>query len=305
MVFAVNGMIAYGPESVSRAQNTLVKAVYLKRIRDLLQDDPKKVISDLEELRQSLCRVQNFRTLVVANLKNLKTPVRAWEPFQNNQNNDHSLQPLDRLAERLSPAGQHPGGIAYLVPIPAIDSSYSLHITRGPDSYDHPQLPALMVAMSYLTAVEGPFWSAVRGTGLAYDSGVRRTIESGLLSFWVYSSPEASKAFVAGRKAVEDLITGATPFDPPALEGAISKIVLSLAEQQSSMIAAAQESFVSQVIRKVPKDYSARILKAVRDVSEDQIKQALKDIVSPVFQPDKSNLIATCATGEQEVSYLS
>lgn len=302
MVFAVSNMVAYAPESISRAQNTLVKALYLKRIRDLLQDDPKKVISDLEELRQSLCRVQNFRTLVVANLKNLKRPVRAWEPLENGHNSDHSLQPLNRLTERLSPAGQHPGKVAYLVPVPAIDSSYSLHTARGPNSYDHPQIPALMVAISYLTAPEGPFWCAIRGTGLAYDSGLRRSIESGLLSFWVYSSPEASKAFAAGRKVVEDYISGATPFDPPALEGAISIIALSLVDQQASMIAAAQESFTNQVIRKVPKDYSAQILKAVRDVSEDQIKQALKEFVLPVFQPDKSILVVTCATGEQEVS---
>lgn len=285
--------------------DTLVKAVYLKSIRELLQKDPQKVISELEEVRQSLCRLENFRILVVADVTKLKRPVRTWEFFQHGRSIKGALQPLDRLADRLSLAGKQPGGLAYLVPIPAIDSSYSLHTARCLDSYNHPRLPALMVALAYLTAVEGPLWSAVRGTGLGYDSGIRRSTESGLIRFSVYSSPDASKAFAAGKQVVESFISGKTPLDSLALEGAISSIALNLAEQQPSMVSAAQESFINQVIRNVPKNYSSQILKAVRNVTQLEIKEVLKDFVLPAFQPESSNLVVTCATGEQEVCQAS
>ena len=302
MAFAVAHMVAYAPEAAIRAQNTLVRALYMKRIRKLLQDEPQKVVSDLEELREALCRVENLRTLVTANLKYLKKPVTAWTSFGKGQKADHPLQPLDRLAERLSSAGKNPGGVAYLVPITSIDSSYSVHTTRGLDSYEHPQVPALMVALAYLNAVEGPLWRAVRGTGLAYGTGFYRSIESGLLDYWVYSSPDASKAFVASKAVVEGFISGTTPFDTMALEGAISKIVLNSAERQSSMASTAEESFINQVIREVPKDYNAQLLKKVRQVSQEDIKVVLRDLVLPVFQPDKANLVVTCAAVEQDVS---
>lgn len=40
----------------------------------------------------------------------------------------------------------------------------------------------------------------------------------------MWSSPDAFKAFVAGREVVQDLVSGKTAFDPLALEGAISSI---------------------------------------------------------------------------------
>jgi len=75
------------------------------------------------------------------------------QPGQNGK-----LSPIDRRGPRLTPEGTKPGKITHIVPLPTIDSSFSIHFAIGPDSPNHPKLPALLLAISYLDAVEGPLW---------------------------------------------------------------------------------------------------------------------------------------------------
>ena len=303
MVHAVNNMVNYNLESIQRAQNTLVRASYLKGIRTLLQEEPENVLSRFEELRNAIGQAENFRLLVISDLRKLETPVTAWKPFAERWILGRPLKPLGSVAEHLSHAGKHPGGTAYLVPLSTIDSSYSIHTTKGPDYPTHPQIPALLVAIAYLDTPEGPMWQAVRGNGLAYGAYFQKRIESGHLVFSVYSSPAASKAFAAGKKVIEELISGATPFEPAALDGAISNIIYEFADEESSMVLAAQASFVNQVILGIPKEYNSQILERVRQVTLNDLKAVLRGVILPVFQPETSNLVVTCATIESEVRY--
>ncbi|KAI9821556.1 MAG: hypothetical protein M1832_003230 [Thelocarpon impressellum] len=300
MTGAVNTMIHYSAESTSRACNTLVKALYLKRVKRLLEREPGHVKRQMEEVRAAVCRPENMRVLVIADVEKLKSPVSGWKPFLEGLDTGRPLAPLCRPRDRLSAAGKKPGELAYVVPMPAIDSSYSKHTARGPASYDDPQQPALMVALAYLDAVEGPLWCAVRGTGLAYGTGFRRDTRAEALQFIIYSSPDAYKAFKTSKKVVEDLISGATQFDPPALEGAISSIVVRFAEEGASMEAAAYGSFTDQVVREVPRDYNEQTLRKVRAVGVDELKAVLREVVLPVFVPGTSDVVVTCAPVMEE-----
>src|SRR5579862_2054872 len=213
MLWAVDLMVHQAPESVVRACSTLVKAVYLKRIDLLLMDEPEAVIAQLDELRGCLCAPENIRILVIGNIEKLPSPVSSWEVLVADRKSEKPLNPIDRPYSRLTAAGKNPGGLAYVIPMHTIDSSYSVHTGRGPNVYDHPQLPALLVATAYLDAVEGPLWTAVRGTGLAYGTRFYRETDVGHLQFRIYRSPDAYKAFVASKQAIEDHISGVTPFD--------------------------------------------------------------------------------------------
>ena len=48
MLTASHLMLHLAPESIGRAKSTLTKALYLKRIKQLLRTDPEKVVADLE-----------------------------------------------------------------------------------------------------------------------------------------------------------------------------------------------------------------------------------------------------------------
>jgi Zn-dependent M16 (insulinase) family peptidase len=68
------------------------------------------------------------------------------------------------------------------------------------------------------------------------------------------------------------------------------------------MSTAGQYHFVNGVIKGVDDDYNFRILKAVRDVTVDEIKKVMKDVLMPAFTPGVSNVVVTCAPIMEEVS---
>jgi len=78
-------MVVYSRSSVARAQDTLTKALYLKRISKLLEDEPEQLIKQFEELRQIFVKLDNFRILIVGELAKLKNPVSAWKVFTYNR----------------------------------------------------------------------------------------------------------------------------------------------------------------------------------------------------------------------------
>ena len=299
MVYSTAAMVNEAPASLPRARDTLVKALYLKRVKRLLATDPDKVLSDLEHIREALCQPSNFRILVLADVEKLPSPVRSWEALSNGHDLTRPLAPLESRVQKLSKAGKNPGNISYIVSLPTIDSSFALAVAKGPDSSKDPRIPALMVATAYLDAVEGPLWDAVRGAGLAYGTSFRWRY--GNIEFSVYRSPDAFKAFAAARKVIEGYVSRETKFDALALEGAISSIVLSIASAQATMAEAAADSFVHEVINDLPRDWNEIFLGKVRSVTVDEIREALKALILPTFRPESTNLFVTCAPVMEEV----
>jgi Zn-dependent M16 (insulinase) family peptidase len=301
MVNAVDAMVHFAPESSSRAQGTLVKALYLKRIARLLKSAPQTVISMMEELRKSLLTFSNMRVLCVADWTKVPNPVSTWMPLVSDLDTKQPLLKLDSRGSVLSDAAKQPGSLNYIVPMPTIDSSFGLFTARGLNSYEHPKLPALMVAIAYLDAVEGPLWVAVRGTGLAYGTNFNRSTDTGLIGFSIYRSPNAFEAYKASRKVIEDFASGTRDFEKFELQGAISSIVVSFADEQPTAINAAAVGFVNQVIKGIPKDWGSQILKNVRDVTREELKEVMNEIILPIFEPGKTDWVITCATIMEEV----
>ncbi len=302
MAYAASSAISAAPSSIARARGTLTQALYLKRVSRLLETSPDVIISQLVSIRDALARVSNFRVLVIANLHVIAKPVTSWEILTASLPASGPLEPLPTPLSRLSAKGVSPGSSAFIIPLPTIDSSFAVCVARGPSSLRDPSIPALLVAFAYLEAVEGPLWTAVRGTGLAYGASFSRNVESGHISFNVYRSPNVLAAFSASKNVVEDFVKEKKDFDVLALEGAISSIVLGIANGQASMASAAQGNFTRQVFQGLPEDWNEQILKLVRDVSVAEIRTVMEEVVLPVFEGATSNLIITCAPIMAEVS---
>jgi Zn-dependent M16 (insulinase) family peptidase len=160
-----------------------------------------------------------------------------------------------------------------------------------------------MVALAYLDAVEGPMWQNIRGTGLAYGTNFFRDLETGLLKFRIYKSPNAFSAFQKAKNVVEGYASGKTQFDIMALEGAISSIVRQFVDERATIVDAARGGFVDLVVRGLEKNYSDWILGEVRKVTENDIKKILTDVVTGVFEPEKTDLVITCGGNMVEVSH--
>jgi len=295
MAASVMSMIQNSHSSALRAQDTLSKALYLRRIRKLLKDDPDAVIAKFTQLCHALHKPENFRIYVAANVEKLTHPVTAWKTLTEGLDMSQPLRGLDDRKACLSDIGRNPGAIAFIVPMAATDSSFGLISAKGPDSYEHPDLPALMVAATYLDAVEGPLWATVRGTGLAYGTNWRVGPTLGLLTFRIYRSPNAYKAWIVCKDQIERIASGAIPFDKLMLEGAISEIVLNMANEQPTMSTAATNSFTNQVIFGIDKDWNHEMLARVRAVTPEQVREAMKKYMVPAFKPESCNVVITCA----------
>lgn len=292
---AIELIVGTEPSSLGRACNTLTSAVYLKSVKKILEKDPGTILEQLKQINAALCQPSNLRILVIANIEKLHHPVSSWQILIEGLDTTMPLKPLDTRLSRLSNSGSNPGNMAYIVPMPSIDSSFLFVISKGPSLFNDPAIPALMVATAYLNAVEGPLWTATRGTGLAYGTNIYRHVESGQISLSIYRTPDATKAFIASKDVVQDLVSGKTAMDKFALEGAISSIVLNFANAEDTTLSAAQSSFIRQVIRDLPKNWPEIVLERVRKVTAEEIKKVMKEVVLSLFDAMKANLFVTCA----------
>ncbi|KAF4552369.1 Peptidase M16 inactive domain-containing protein 1 [Elsinoe fawcettii] len=297
---ATEYMIEYKRDSIVKATSTLVKSKYLKRTKAKMLKDSESVIDQLREIVAALHQPSNYRAYVAADLTQLHAPVSTWASLLSDQNTGKPLRPIEEQKALLTEAALNPGNTAIIVPLATVDSSFARFVVKGPDNYAHPDLPAIMVAASYLDAVEGPLWVAVRGTGLAYGSGFNRSMGTGTMTYRIWRSPESFKAFEASKNQITGLATGRIELDKLALEGAISSIIQGFADEQPTAASAAAVSFANQVIKNISKDWNDEMLKKVRDITADQVKDVLDRYFSSVFDPAKTNMYITCATIMQE-----
>lgn len=305
MAAEIDAAIHLKKSSLPVSKRILVRAVYLKRLKKLLKSDPEKVVSWFKTIRSSLFTFQNMRFLVTARLSTLPEPIKAWDQLASALQAEGDILPIPALASLRNEEGENPGSVgATVVPMAAIDGSYSVSTASGLTSFSDPRLPAVMVAIGYLETIEGPLWNAVRGAGYAYGSHFSRSLDAGLLCYRVYRAPDASKAITASKEAILKIANGEVPIDKHLLEGTVSQIVVMFADEQSTMPSAAQQNYVRSVVRGLPADWSKDILRRVRAVTNEEIKGALKDVVLPCFEPGKSNVVVTCATTLKEVSFL-
>ncbi len=308
MAQEVDMAIHFKPESYLAAKRTLVKAVYLRRLKKLIEKEPDTVIAWFEELRASLFTFSNMRVLVTANITQLPNPVAAWDDLTSHPSLDptHEILPVTKLHSMLNQEGHAPGTFgSVIIPMTTLDSSYSVSTAIGLRSYSDPRLPAYLVALGYLEAVEGPLWNAVRGNGLAYGVSFSREVDGGYIQFKVYRSPDASKAIEASRATVAKLASGETPLDRHLVEVAVSGVVFAAADEQATMAAAAQQNYVVKVVRGLEEGWNKKILARVREVTEEEIREVMREVVLPVFEPGKSNVVVTCAPIMEEVSLAS
>ncbi|KAH7318215.1 Metalloenzyme, LuxS/M16 peptidase-like protein [Stachybotrys elegans] len=295
MASEVDNSIHLDRSSLTVARRVLVRAAYLPRLKKLLKSQPDEVVSWFETLRTSLFTFQNVRVLVAADLPTLPDPTTTWDLLSEKLGEVKDLIKINSPKTLLNEEGKEPGKVGVtIVPMSTLDSSFSVSTANGLDDYKDERLAAAMVAVCYLEAPEGPLWNAVRGAGYAYGSYFARDLESGVLSYRVFRSPDAYKAITASKKAIQDILDGTSPIEKHLLEGAVSQIVVMFADEQATMPNAAQQNFVLSVVRGLPLDWSKTLLKAVSEVTEEQIKDVMRKLILPVFEPGKSNVVVTC-----------
>ncbi|KAG8691866.1 hypothetical protein FRC11_007225 [Ceratobasidium sp. 423] len=302
MMAISNSLTFETSKSVSNAGGITTQMEFIPELAKRLQENPERVIKDMREFREHITNPRGVRFAVAGNILALKQPRSAWKNnFQ--QTKADSLEPVSWSKDVLSALGKDPKKKAVVVSMPTIESSYAMHTAQGVVGFDHPDYPALRLACEVLDGTESFLWKLIRGSGLAYGANMSLDAESGLLSFLLYRAPDSYKGFQAGAKAVRGLVDGTIELDETALDAAKSSLVFSLTRRVASPGKAALDSFVNQVLKKVPQDHGRELLDRIQAVDLEGVRRALKTQVLPLFDPKTSiAVVASSASKSSDIA---
>jgi Zn-dependent M16 (insulinase) family peptidase len=194
--------------SPSQAGGLLAQLETLPRIADEIRDEPAKVIAALETIRKALVDPEVLRVYVSGDILSLPKPRSTFADKFISVAKAVPRIPVPAAQDFLTPLGKNPAKKLELVSMGAMEGSYSAHVSRGPQGWDHPDAAALLVATKVLETMESYLWKAVRGSGLAYGAYVNYDLENGTTEFSVHRSPNAFLAYAAAAKVVRGLADG-------------------------------------------------------------------------------------------------
>ncbi|KAG9302935.1 hypothetical protein G9A89_022352 [Geosiphon pyriformis] len=299
MASAVLRTVLFDPvKSNQYALNILCQERFLPEALKRLEETPEKVVEDLLRFRNILTRPENFRIHVVGDILKLKDPKGAWVENFLNIEPENPLVPVRLAQEVLTEFGKNPGHKGYIVSLPAIESTFSIHCAKGITAFDSPDLAPLLVLCELLQTMEGVFWRMIRGQGLAYSVWLQASVEAGLVYFAIYRSPDAFKAFDQARKVISDLSQKTAEFDLPSLEGAKSGVIYSIISSEKTMAMAATKSFISIVLKNLPPNHSHEMIKQVQAVTVDDLHRMLNKYLTNLFLAETSNVVVASAPGK-------
>lgn len=299
-------------KSAGRAANLLEQTHFVESLEEQLDEDEEAVIAQFENLRQQLARFENLRVHVAADVAKLKNPVSSWSNFgppksvKRPRADSIVLEQVPLSRDMLTPYGEQPSGECKVITIPT-DSCYAKHFAKGLREFNHPDLPALLVITTYLNAMEGLLWKYIRGSGLAYGADLKVDLETGLVYFSIYRSPDAFAAWDKAREIMVQLRDGELEVSELMLDGAKSSLVFDFVSRESTPGGAAQQSFVNQILKQQSPEYRRNLLKEIADVTIDEMKTMLSKYLVGIFEPQNTNVVVVCGTNKaaQQVSNFS
>ncbi|CAG8657149.1 528_t:CDS:10, partial [Cetraspora pellucida] len=242
----------------------------------LLEKNPTKVIEMFTKLKEILISPENFRIHVSGNIMQLKNPKSTWAENFKTIPSTKPLSPIPLPQNVLTESGRNP----------------------GPNTFDSPDLAPLLVLCELLHTMEGVFWRVIRGQGLAYSVWLKVSVESGLIYFTIYKSPDAYKVYEQAKKIVDDLSSKKVEFDKCELEGAKSGVIYSLVSNEDNIQKAATESFVLQVLNHLSSDFNKELISKVQAVKYEELHIMLTKYITKLFMPETSNVVVISTPGK-------
>ncbi|KAL7420500.1 hypothetical protein Q5752_004450 [Cryptotrichosporon argae] len=295
-----NRLVYDQTKSTSESCALLGMLDFVPRTVEALESVPEAVVAKLEEMRKHLLDPSKIRVNVSGDILSLPEPkatlARSFISFKEAA----PLAPLTRGKDMLTELGKNPSKQLTLVPMAAIEGSYSVHYARGPLGWNHEDVPALRLATAVLNAMEAYLWKSIRGAGLAYGADVDYDVESGLVEFSVYRSPNASIAYEEAGKVMRGIVDGTIELDQNIVDGARAGLTYSFAVKSETVMGAASTVYLDEVLRGVGAGYGAALLSKLKDVTLAQLRDVITRYYLPVFDPATAVGAATVNTGKAD-----
>lgn len=301
--------------------NVVRQQRFLRALQLRLETDPSAVCDELEEFRAYLTHPARIRLHVACNVVKSVAPVKPWLQFFSPVALSRASSPLAarlpasatmrhasvQFSQSLLRAdaclGPEPASQSAdkLIALGSVETSYLLQASRGPSRFDAEDTAPLMVALEYLTALEGDFWRKIRGQGLSYSYGINPKPEEATITFQLFKSTDLPGAYKAAKDIVHGYVSGATPLDPAALVAAKSTVVYTLVAREETVSAAASQSF-RNALRGVMPGFNQALARRVLEVTLEEALHAMRRYLPPLFDAATSTMvICTGVTTKPEV----
>jgi len=256
------------------------------------------VIKELETIRKTLFQTVNMHAFVAANLKIIPN---LLDTLVTSLSRD-SVAAQGRLIENVSASfvlkpkdPNSSGGEGAVCALSAIESGFLNIMAPGIKAYDANRA-ALLVAIEYLTALEGDFWVKLRGAGLTYSYSISDSTDSHLLKFSLFKCTDVPAAFETASNIIADYASGKTKVSSVGLENSKASLAYQLISGRSSKLNAATNQFV-KTFKGEKMDYDKYLLSKIRDVSEEDVIHVIIKHLVQIFDPS-SKLAITCPTNK-------
>lgn len=188
-----------------------------------------------------------------------------------------------------------PGGEGAVCSLSAIESGFLNIVAPGITAYD-PNRASLLVAIEYLTALEGDFWVKLRGAGLTYSYSIGDSTDSNMLRFSLFKCTDIPAAFETASNIITEYASGKVKVSAIGLENAKASLAYQIIRGRSSKLSAALSSFV-RTFKGEKMDYDQYLLSRISEVTPDNVMHALVTHLVPIFDPS-SKLAITCPTNK-------
>ena len=229
-------------KSNTLACNFMRQKPFLSKIYEAIEngDDAalQNIVAELDGVRNNLFQTSNYHAFVAANLKaipklldtlvdSLTRPDKVTE--------GRTIENVSASSVLRAQGDDIPGGVGAVCALSAIESGY-LNITApGLKAYDENHA-SLLVAIEYLTALEGDFWVKLRGAGLTYSYSIAESTDSQLLKFSLFKCTDIAAAFETASNIIAEYAKGNVVVSAIGLENAKSTLAYQIISGRSSKL---------------------------------------------------------------------
>lgn len=295
MMYSKQYRTLFNENSTRKAQDSIHnEEFYHEMLEEIKQGHFTNIAEEITEFKRQLFQINNFRLFVIGNVEKLGKPISSWSPFIDQFVSDSKeLAEIHSSHEYRSSVGLECSQKGYMVVVPAADSTHLVSSTKIPTDYLDEDIFKIALASEYLSAIEGPFWRGVRGTGLAYGVSIARSLESGYLNYTIYRGSDATQAWSVSKKIVDDLATGVTNFEPISIENSVSALINALTEYEANVIDASVTKISDLIFRQRGSNYKQLLIGKLKQVTKDDLVYIMKKYFQPLFDARSSVLFTS------------
>lgn len=299
MMYSSQYRHVYKESSLRKAQDSIYTEEFYNQLMQTIEDGRfLEIEKDINTIKNTLFNINNVKVFLTGGCSKLDKPISSWSTFVKELDgpvtkDQMDLQRIPRSYQFKSEIGEKCSGNAFLVTTPASDTTHLISMTPIPTDYSDRDIAKIALATEILTAMEGPLWRGVRGSGLAYDASIRRTVESGFLNFVIYRGADAQQAWETTKKIVHEHASGQVEIDQIAIDNAIAGIVNALVKAEANNHDAAVNKVIDNIFKKRGPNYTKLFLKTLGSITKQELLEALNKYFVPLFD-SKSSILFSC-----------